>query len=398
MAVDRDQLPKGIGRNVGATGQLCHELALAGFTLLSTPDSDGVLAGGVTLPAPSVATEQFRRQVLAVLVQGLPLSVAPGPAAGHEGVVDTLRRATADAAVPERHIEVVARAEPAFVRECLGAGFVVHCLCRNFDNKDWRRLWELRTEFFFHLNYAADVLPVCPLLSVERSTGVLPATRIQVPTGTAWLPARLDLSRFANDRGVIALGVLEDALRRGVEILDRLFGHLRWPTPQMRHDAWLNRRLAIDIAGIGDVAEKRGLDPCSFSTLEELGCLLRKVQHALRSQSRLIARRTQGLPALEQFDPSESLPGGRVRSSWRAKWLDAVELESPRHRNLVVMSPWSLFPGGRPADVRYTDLLPLLRFADACRSGGTPDLSRWDANEFKAFHCRAIAVLQQRTA
>ena len=396
MAVDRDQLPEGIGRDVGATGQLCRELVLAGFTPLLTPDSDGILAGGVTLPAPPVATEQFRRQVLAVLIRGLPLSVSLGPAAGHEGVVEALQRAAADAAVPASRIEIVIRAEPAIVHEYLDTGFVVHCQCRNLDHEAWQHLWELRTNSLFHIDYAADVLPVIPLLSVERATGVLPAIGIQVPAGTAWLPARFDLSRFANDRGVVEENLLEDALRRGVEILDRMFGHLRWPTPQMRHDAWLNRRLAIDVTGTGDLVMKRGLDPRCFGTLEELDRLLRRVRSVLRSQTRLIAERMQGLPALEKFDPSESLPGGRVRSSWRAKWLDAVELESPRHRNLIAMSPWSLFPGSRPADIRCADLLPLLRLADACGSGGAPDLSRWDVNEFKAFHRRAMAVLQQR--
>ena len=120
------------------------------------------------------------------------------------------------------------------------------------------------------------------------------------------------------------------------------------------------------------------------------------IQDILQRESRAIARGTGHLPALEQADPSRSLPKGRVRNSWRTRWREALEVAAIRHRNLLVLSPWSVFPTNEPADYRYSDLLPLLGFADAGAFFGPPALSHWDIGQFKSFHQRAWAVLQQR--
>ena len=398
MAVDRDQLPKGIGRNVDVAGQLCRELELAGIEPLFTLDSDGMLCGDVTLLAPPVTTGQFRRQIIDILMQGLPLSVSLGPVAGHAGIMETLQEAADDAAAPLQRIQVAVQGAPALPDEYTRSGFAIHWLLQDMNREAWECLWASRNNPYLHGNYGAQVLPICPLLTVEPAAAVLPGTHLQVPAGTAWLQAGIDLSRFADDRGRVDEEMLNNSLRRCVEALERLHARVRWPTPKMRHDAWLNRRIAIVIGGLGDLVRKRELDPCRFSTLEEMARLLRRLRKVLRSQSRLIAERTRGLPALEHIDPAETLPGGRVRSNWRARWRDAVELASPRHRNLIAMSPWALFPAGRPADFRHADLLPLLRFSDVCALGRAPDISGWNMNEFKSFHCRAMAALQQRDA
>ena len=49
-----------------------------------------------------------------------------------------------------------------------------------------------------------------------------------------------------------------------------------------------------------------------------------------------------------------------MRNGWRARWLDAVESSAVRHRNILVLSPWSLFPAKQPADYRFADRWRLL--------------------------------------
>jgi hypothetical protein len=238
----------------------------------------------------------------------------------------------------------------------------------------------------------------CPLLSAEIATNVLPSTGIQVPAGSAWVPIQLDLSRFADARGLIDEPALERALHCCVDIGEALHELMEWPTAMMRYDAWLNRRLAIMISGIGDLAFRRRLDPRQLHCLENLDQLLRWVQQTLHARSRQIARETTFLPALDLTDPGRSLPGGDVRDDWCMRWRRAVDQGAVRHRNLMVVSPWSVFPTSRPADMQYADLLPLVAHGDACAFSRSATLSHWNINEFKSFHQRAWAALQQRDA
>ncbi len=69
-----------------------------------------------------------------------------------------------------------------------------------------------------------------------------------------------------------------------------------------------------------------------------------------------------------------------------------------RHRNLLVISPWSLFPTDARADYEYAELLPLLRHADACAFRRNMSIRHWKFNQFKHFHQRARAILKQRIA
>jgi hypothetical protein len=59
------------------------------------------------------------------------------------------------------------------------------------------------------------------------------------------------------------------------------------------------------------------------------------------------------------------------------------------------MSPWSLLPPN-DADLRFANLLPLLRYADTCSVGNAPNLDRWTFREYRNFYQQAAAALQQR--
>lgn len=428
MAVNSDQVPDGIGP--GQAGQLCRELERAGVDSLLTLDSEGSLATGIsmladaaTLQASDRAATRFRQQVFDTLANGLPMSVSVyGPGEGTDAhtafsiVCDLLRRAAVDAGVtPGRIVVAVAmaalspRAAWRLRREHLGSG-AVYLLPgdaimrsdgsreqRQRDERFWSELWYARNNGNVRPACAAVVSPQSSLLSAERANGIQPATALQSPAGSAWLPMRVDVSRFADAGGTLRDGALEQALRCCVDIGEALHEQVRWPTAQLRHDAWLNRRLAIELTGFGDLVSRRAQDPGCFRSLQEISALLRWARTILQHQSRAVARRSGHLPAFAQTDPSRALPSGQVRDGWQARWRHAVEVSAVRHRNLLVLSPWSVFPSRQPADYRFTDLLPVLEFADACAFPPWPGISHWNISKFKRFHKRTWAVLQQRT-
>ncbi len=429
MAVNSDHVPNGVGP--GDAGQLCYELGLAGAESLLTFDSDGALTTGVALATDAVAMHpsggaaaRFRQQASDALARGLPLSVSvcglgegTDIHAAFSGVCDQLRFAMDDTGTSWKDIEVVVDADTVLPQRASAAhpmlahAVPVYVLLskammqagssqteRALHEQFWLQLWLARANRRVRAAFAPIVVPQCSLLSAEPAMCIQPLTALQVPEGTAWLPMRLNVARFANDSGILCESAIEKALRRCVDIGDALHDLIRWPTAKIRHDAWLNRRLALELTGFGDLVMRRSLDPQCFATLQELCELLRWMQGILQRHSRAMAQKTEYLPAISESDPSREFPSGQVRNGWRSRWLKAVEAAAVRHRNLLVLSPWSIFPEHQPADYRYSDLLPVLAFSDACAFPPPPVLATWDISEFTAFHKRAWAVLQQRSA
>ncbi len=221
---------------------------------------------------------------------------------------------------------------------------------------------------------------------------------LQVPVGTAWTPMQVNLAKFANGRGEFNEPALREYLQRCVELGESSHDNVDWPTAAMRHDSWLNRRIAITVSGIGDLTKLCCMDPRSFATLKKLSRLMQGVRGVINDFSRQLALQTAYLPALDLSDPSRGSGCDVVRLDWQKRWRKALDFAAIRHRNLLAMSPWSVFPTGEPADSRYSDLLPLLEFADACAFPARPCLRGWNANEYKHFHRHAWAVLERRDA
>jgi len=266
------------------------------------------------------------------------------------------------------------------------------------SDRYWAELWRLRDADQVHTTFANLVVPQCPLLSAEPTTAVLPSLGLQVPEGSAWVNMRVDLTRFLRADGTLDEDALQRALETCVDVGEELHDVTSWPTPDMRHDAWLNRRLGIAVTGFGDLLQLRRMDPGNHDSLRFLNQLLIWIRGTLQSRSTAIARRSEQLPAITLSDPSHTLPSGGVREDWRRRWRQAVQASLVRHRNLLVISPWALFPTGTAADFRYAELLPLLRHPDACAVNKTVSIAHWNPKEFKCFHQRARAVLQQRAA
>jgi hypothetical protein len=258
--------------------------------------------------------------------------------------------------------------------------------------------WQLRNTGQIRAAFAPLISSPCPLLSSEPALGILPPTGLQVPPGTAWIPMQVNITRFVSDCGDLSVLALCECLQRCVEYGESMHDVAVWPTAAMRHDAWLNRRLAISITGIGDLAKLRGLDPRCFHVLKDLSVVLQEVRDAVNQISRQLASQTEPAPSLDLSDPSRGPSGGAVQPDWQARWQQALEFTAVRHRNLLAMSPWSVFPSEGTADSRYCDLLPLLDHVDVCSFPPSPCLQRWNINEFKYFHHRAWAVLEQKDA
>ena len=142
----------------------------------------------------------------------------------------------------------------------------------------WEQLWQQRSNTMIRPVYVSFVSSQCRLLPVEAANGVMPCTDIQAPTGSAWVNVPVDISSFADIDGDLDEEALELTIRAGVEAGDETHSLARWPTAQMRHDGWLNRRLAINLTGIGTLVQRRDADPTRFQTLDEMCRLIRPHQ------------------------------------------------------------------------------------------------------------------------
>lgn len=426
-----DESSECAGGNTPHIAWACRELKASGVQPLLSINDAGEFTTGASLSidvaetlASSAAVERLCSQAYDLLASCATISVTlSGLGAGDqaEGLfaeVCRILRAAAigargDAANVELVIQAGALAMPTACsqrREILGAGKIIVLAdqaparrghqrqSQSSNSPFWLSLWQMRHNRLVQAAYAPYVSSSCSLLSTEAASCLLPSIGVQIPEGSAWIPMRLNLCGFANERGVLRKSALREALCRAVDIGELLHDYFVWPTAQLRYDAWLNRRLAILITGFGDLVRLRQSDPRAFSTLRKLMEDIAWIRSLLYDRSRQIARRTRHLPALDHCDPTQSLASGDFSDAWRERWQSAVDSAAIRHRNLLVMSPWSVFPSATQADVSYGNLLPLLRFADACAFSQVPDLSSWNFNEFSNFHLSARAIVEQKEA
>ena len=100
-----------------------------------------------------------------------------------------------------------------------------------------------------HFAYAPPLHGKHPCHRGLHTTGMIPlpgeADRV-IATG-----GKLVLLGWNQDLPRFEITVADTAGRRLGEAVHDI---MQWPTPEQRHDAWLNRRLAVTIDGIGDVA------------------------------------------------------------------------------------------------------------------------------------------------
>ena len=377
-----------------------------------TPFAD-ITESGATLSADAqllvqspAAADHFTQQSFDILVTGRELAVALRPTDAKDGGLPVVGGLLRDAAVaanadPAR-VALTVRQDHLLLRDLwyarlrnLGAG-PLFVICEVRDTH-WQDFWDLRHERHLHMAVNAEVTSACPLLAAEPAAVVIPAMQVQAPVASAWVSRRIWLPDFVTRGREIDEAELLQAASRAVETGELEFANTRWPTPRMRHDAWLNRRLAVEVTGIGAMVEQLHLDPEAFSTLLLADGLIARLRDAMVRQSRQLAKEHGPVPVLEQAGRVPPMSDKRLREGWQRRWRQALSSSAQRHRNLLVMSPCSLFPEGEVASYRYANLVPLLRYADACAITEPPDTSEWTFGEFVNFHRQVAAVLQQRT-
>lgn len=261
----------------------------------------------------------------------------------------------------------------------------------------WQYLWQLRGSRWAVLPaYGESVSTPCPLLADEAANTVLPAFGIQVPAGSAWLPLQLHLPRFADERGVICRAALDRALNTCIDTGEQLLDLLCWPMPDMQRDAWLNRRIGVLVTGFGDLVRLQKRDPSDLKVLRSMLGLAEHIRTLLWGRSSAIARHTELLPAIARHEPSFAASDEQHQRIWASRWQIAVERSAVRHRNLLVMSPYSVLPEDDTECASCIDLLPVIACADAYSFAGPAAFRDWKLKDFSRFHRRAWAVMQRR--
>jgi hypothetical protein len=283
--------------------------------------------------------------------------------------------------------EVPPNAALYLARHVLGAG-VLNVMIDASSFSRWRD-WLWRTRLDPHRRIASWPLvqSACSLLATEAAGDVLPQSGLQVPVQSAWVLGRLSLERYATRTREVDVDALDADLDRLLTAADELHDGVSWPTPAMRQDAWLNRRVAIRLEGVGDLAAALGLDPGRHETLRRLDGVLLRCREVLVNRSRGLAAASETLPAITAASPCRDRG-----TAWESRWLEAVRRSATRHRNLLALSPHAFFPGG-VADYRYTNLLPLLSRADVCASSAAAPLQGWNINKFTSFHVHLGAIM-----
>jgi hypothetical protein len=385
---------------------------------------DGValqLDAGEVLPSPA-AVLQTQQQVFDLLARNLPVCVMIVGLCGElppevlfVRACKILQRALLDSGCSSAAIAIVLDAGElapqfaAMVRSAiLGQGPVYLLLNRSFSRpaedlrqrrrqeRFWVQCWNLRDHAQVTTAFAPCITSPCPLFAAEHAGGILPPHGLQVPPGTAWAVARVNLADSAGPKGEVCEFALRERLRRCVDYGDRVHDAGEWPTAAMREDSWSNRRLAICVSGVGDLVRRRGADPQSLTALQDIAAVLQFVRETVDDHSRMLATSNCPAPGLDKLAGGVGDTGIAGSTAWRSRWQAALQCAATRHRNLLSISPWAVFPAGEPADFRYTDLLPVLACADTCSFQRRPRLAHWNVNKFKQFHQRAWAVLEQK--
>ena len=258
----------------------------------------------------------------------------------------------------------------------------------------WHYLWQLRDIADVKVILPTTISSPCPLLADEVAGEVCTATGIQIPHGSAWIPLEIDLSAFLAANGDMNLAALELALHDAVDRGDASHENSGWDTDLRARDSWLNRRLAIAIRGWGCVVRRRREDPRSLATLRGLEELADFITTVLTARSQWLAKQHGHCPALDVTRKTLRTSSVEMQARWRRALAD----NAIRHRNLTSMSPWDVFPAHAPADLRYVDLLPLLRCANSVSFDRNIDISHWREGEFRGFYERVGAILSHGDA
>jgi len=255
----------------------------------------------------------------------------------------------------------------------------------------WQRLWEMRDLAPITAVLPAVVSSPCPLLPDEAAPAIAVPMQSQVPEDSAWIPLEVDLRKFLAGNGELRRDALDATLRARVAEGEHRHDASNWSSRAQHRDSRLNRRLSVFVRGWGDVVAQSEVDPSSIEALRDVRALASYVSNTLVSASRILAEQHGHCPALDVAGESVLRHGSEMDLRWRR----AIADNALRHRNLLTLSPWDVFPRHEPADLRYLNLLPMLACANSVSYRRDVDIGHWNVNEFKSFYTRVSAILQR---
>jgi hypothetical protein len=208
------------------------------------------------------------------------------------------------------------------------------------------------------------VRPLSGLHMLEQGNCVMPDSLFEISADTAWLMLEIDATRLGPP--VKMKQQLSDCLR----FADNLIDQILWPRPALQLDALLNRRVGIHISHLGNLLCHQEMHPGRIETFHRLRRWLVFVRRCFVHESMLLARRRGPFPELGATELiAELTPRYGICDAQRL-----VKNRSLRHRHILALSPFALFPD-KPAayaDELWLNLIPALGCADALTMFG-PD-------------------------
>jgi len=322
---------------------------------------------------PPAARGEQLRLVATALADTLPAALARHGAtarrlllsvsADHPGLAHLLRLSSCAAA---GHPPVVIRLPDSLL-------LALHGGEGGAQHRDAPALWQGLTglahqERGVHLVLQHTTRPACALAGNERADAVLPVSLFEAGADTAWPALQLDLAALQASTRTAALAELRRLLRAMLRLADNVVDQLDWPSRELAEDALVNRRLAVHVAGIGDLVDRWGLDPAAFSSVRLAMRWLGVVRGLMLRESNALARERGPFPGLELRDIASTL----ARSLGEERASRLLRRAGLRHRHLLVLSPYAVFPRRAPRSPldAYLHLLPVLRWADTVAMHG----------------------------
>ena len=261
--------------------------------------------------------------------------------------------------------------------------------------RSWRFLWRQRST-------SQPLLPVygglarsaCSLLAHEVAAAVLPHTSLLVPRGSAWVALELSLPAFLNDDANINWPLLSRSITSMMPLADALHDVAQWASAAQQHDAIQNRRLAVELTGLGDIIHSSGRSPRAAGDIRWLLGVVKKVRDLLRRASASLAQKAPLLPALQEGNPVGAWSPSDHKERWQSEWQAALGRAALGHRSLMCLAPTSFIPAHTGATAEYAELLPALALADTWSFRARAAMDGWNLHQFTDFHRRARAVIQ----
>jgi hypothetical protein len=240
----------------------------------------------------------------------------------------------------------------------------------------WSQITGLSSAGEIVLSLENALRPLNVLCDLETATAAMPMSAFSAAPDSAWLCVRLDVNTG------IGCGWLADArvLRRWLTAMLRMCDNLcdlrPWPNQRMREDAGECRRFALHVVGIGDLARRVGMGPARFSTLKSLDPWLEFLKRMLvRISCRMACER--GALDAQHIDAVEDAMAATYGAAEARRLRRRLGL---RHRHLLALSPYAVFPDG-VSHSAYLNLLPLIRHADIINLSAASGLRLAPADE-----------------